>query len=218
MPALVIPQDMPSISTKEIYGNDPSGQPTPARTETARERGFASRAHRTVSPAGGARACGFADPAAVLPAGGDHCLADGALDAHGGAEAKEFSKLREAGPTPQDNGRGPLHRPARTPDLGLAPATRKAAPPRWLPWLASLAVALPGLALASSPFATGANATQTQLVAILTPLAAVAVMVSGVMAWFGRISWWWMVGVVLGTVLVFGGPQIVSWIRGMFGV
>jgi type IV secretion system protein VirB2 len=76
----------------------------------------------------------------------------------------------------------------------------------------------PCLALAGSPFATGAAATQTQLVAILTPLAAVAVMVAGVMAWFGRISWWWMVGVVIGTVLVFGGPQIVSWIRGMFGV
>ena len=87
-----------------------------------------------------------------------------------------------------------------------------------LHWLAALLVVLPGLAFAGSPFATGANATQTQLVAILTPLAAVAVMVSGVMAWFGRISWWWMVGVVLGTVLVFGGPQIVSWIRGMFGV
>ncbi len=75
-----------------------------------------------------------------------------------------------------------------------------------------------GTACAGSPFATGSGAMQTQLVSILTPLAAVAVMVSGVMAWFGRISWWWMVGVVLGTVLVFGGPQIVSWIRGMFGV
>jgi type IV secretion system protein VirB2 len=88
----------------------------------------------------------------------------------------------------------------------------------WFAWLATWAALLPALASAGSPFATGAAATQTQLVAILTPLAAVAVMVSGVMAWFGRISWWWMVGVVLGTVLVFGGPQIVSWIRGMFGV
>ncbi|MDM0001162.1 TrbC/VirB2 family protein [Variovorax sp. J22P240] len=84
--------------------------------------------------------------------------------------------------------------------------------------LAALVALAPELAAAGSPFATGANATQSQLVAILTPLAAVAVMVSGVMAWFGRISWFWMVGVMLGTVLVFGGPQIVSWIRGMFGV
>ncbi|WP_256330972.1 TrbC/VirB2 family protein [Variovorax sp. YR266] len=84
--------------------------------------------------------------------------------------------------------------------------------------IAVLAAVLPEVAMAGSPFATGANATQQQLVAILTPLAAVAVMVSGAMAWFGRLSWWWMVAVVIGTVLVFGGPQIVSWIRGLFGV
>ena len=84
--------------------------------------------------------------------------------------------------------------------------------------IAVLAATRPEVALAGSPFATGANATQQQLVAILTPLAAVAVMVSGAMAWFGRLSWWWMVAVVIGTVLVFGGPQIVSWIRGLFGV
>ncbi|KWT71755.1 MULTISPECIES: TrbC/VirB2 family protein [unclassified Variovorax] len=88
----------------------------------------------------------------------------------------------------------------------------------WPALLAALCILLPELALAGSPFATGANATQQQLVAILTPLAAVAVMVSGAMAWFGRLSWWWMVAVVIGTVLVFGGPQIVSWIRGLFGV
>ena len=84
--------------------------------------------------------------------------------------------------------------------------------------LIAIAVLAPQLSWAGSPFATGANATQQQLVAILTPLAAVAVMVSGAMAWFGRLSWWWMVAVVIGTVLVFGGPQIVSWIRGLFGV
>jgi type IV secretion system protein VirB2 len=43
-------------------------------------------------------------------------------------------------------------------------------------------------------------------------------MATGALAWFGRISWWWLVGVLIGTVLVFGAPQIVSWIRGMFGV
>jgi type IV secretion system protein VirB2 len=84
--------------------------------------------------------------------------------------------------------------------------------------LVGLLIVLPELAIASSPFARGANATQQQLVTILTPLAAVAVMVSGAMAWFGRLSWWWMVAVVIGTVLVFGGPQIVTWIRGLFGV
>ncbi len=83
---------------------------------------------------------------------------------------------------------------------------------------AALCALLPELAFAGSPFATGAQQTQQQLTSILTPIAAVAVMVSGAMAWFGRLSWWWMVAVVIGTVLVFGGPQIVSWIRGLFGV
>lgn len=84
--------------------------------------------------------------------------------------------------------------------------------------LAALFALAPEFAFAGSPFATGAQATQQQLTSILTPIAAVAVMVSGAMAWFGRLSWWWMVAVVIGTVLVFGGPQIVSWIRGLFGV
>lgn len=49
-------------------------------------------------------------------------------------------------------------------------------------------------------------------------MAVIAVMVAGVLGWFGKVSWWWMVGVVIGIVLVFGAPQIVAWIRGMFGV
>lgn len=83
---------------------------------------------------------------------------------------------------------------------------------------ALLCAAMPELAFAGSPFATGATAGQTSILTILTPIAVVAVMVAGVMAWFGKISWWWLVGVVIGTVLVFGSPQIVAWIRGMFGV
>lgn len=83
---------------------------------------------------------------------------------------------------------------------------------------ALLFAALPELALAASPFATGATAGQTQILTILTPVAVIAVMVAGIMAWFGKISWWWLVGVVIGIVLVFGAPQIVAWVRGMFGV
>lgn len=104
--------------------------------------------------------------------------------------------------------------------IAVRPAVQVAVRAKWLGCLliVLLAATPVEVAWAGSPFATGANATQQQLVAILTPLAAVAVMVSGAMAWFGRLSWWWMVAVVIGTVLVFGGPQIVSWIRGLFGV
>ncbi len=84
--------------------------------------------------------------------------------------------------------------------------------------VALLAASLPDLAHAGSPFATGTAAAKTSLLAILTPVAAVSVMVSGALGWFGRISWWWFVGVVIGTVLVFGSDQIVSWIRAVFGV
>ncbi len=121
---------------------------------------------------------------------------------------------------PQDAWRGQNHRAARASALELPSASQAEA---WILRVSLLALAAlfalaPELALAGSPFATGAQATQQQLTSILTPIAAVAVMVSGAMAWFGRLSWWWMVAVVIGTVLVFGGPQIVSWIRGLFGV
>jgi type IV secretion system protein VirB2 len=88
-------------------------------------------------------------------------------------------------------------------------------------WLATalLAFVSPHSAMAAdSPFATGVTAAQVSLLTVLTPIAAIAVMVSGTFAWFGRISWWWLVGVVVGTVLVFGAPQIVTWIRTMFSV
>lgn len=84
---------------------------------------------------------------------------------------------------------------------------------------ALLAVALLApAAWAGSPFAAGATAAQTNLVTILTPVAVIAVMVSGVLAWFGKIAWWWMVGVVIGIVLVFGSQQIVEWVRSLAGV
>jgi type IV secretion system protein VirB2 len=56
------------------------------------------------------------------------------------------------------------------------------------------------------------------VLAILTPIAVVAVMALGVAAWFNKISWGWAVAGVVGIALVFGAPQMVTWVRGMFGV
>ena len=70
----------------------------------------------------------------------------------------------------------------------------------------------------TSPFATGATAFQTNFLAILTPVAVIAVMALGVGAWFNRISWSWAAGGALGILLVFGAPQIVTWVRGLAGV
>lgn len=90
---------------------------------------------------------------------------------------------------------------------------------RFAPALTLLLATVPQLVWAqTSPFSTGAGALQVNMLAILTPVAAIAVMGSGALAWFGRISWMWFAGAIVGTVLVFGAPQIVAWIRAMFGV
>jgi type IV secretion system protein VirB2 len=70
----------------------------------------------------------------------------------------------------------------------------------------------------SSPFMTGATALQTNIVAWLTPVAVILVMALGGMAMANRMSWGWCLGAVLGIAIAFGAPQIVTWVRGMFGV
>lgn len=84
-------------------------------------------------------------------------------------------------------------------------------------WCGVIALA-PVWAWAGGPFSTGATAAQTNILTILTPIAVIAVMALGAAAWFNKISWGWCVAGVVGIVLVFGAPQIVAWVRGMFGV
>lgn len=88
----------------------------------------------------------------------------------------------------------------------------------------ALAVALlatPPAALAqaaSSPFMTGATALQSNILAWLTPIAVILVMALGALAMANRMSWGWCIGAILGIAIAFGAPQIVAWVRGMFGV
>jgi type IV secretion system protein VirB2 len=85
--------------------------------------------------------------------------------------------------------------------------------------LVALALSVPDLALAqASPFLTGANAIQTNILTWLTPVAIILVMVLGAMAMANRMSWGWCIGAVIGIAIAFGAPQIVTWIRGMFAV
>jgi type IV secretion system protein VirB2 len=84
--------------------------------------------------------------------------------------------------------------------------------------LAALMVSQPGFAQATSPFLTGATALESNILAWLTPIAIILVMVLGGMAMANRISWGWCIGAILGIAIAFGAPQIVSWVRGMFGV
>ena len=85
--------------------------------------------------------------------------------------------------------------------------------------LAATLLALPVLAAAqTSPFLTGATALQSNLLAWLTPIAVILVMVLGAMAMANRMSWGWCLGAIVGIAIAFGAPQIVTWVRGMFGV
>jgi type IV secretion system protein VirB2 len=85
--------------------------------------------------------------------------------------------------------------------------------------LVLFALVMPDMAMAqASPFMTGATALQTNLLAWLTPVAIILVMVLGGMAMANRMSWGWCIGAILGIAIGFGAPQIVTWIRGMFGV
>lgn len=85
---------------------------------------------------------------------------------------------------------------------------------------AAVALLIPVVALgqATSPFMTGATSLQTNILAWLTPIAIILVMVLGAMAMANRMSWGWCIGAILGIAIAFGAPQIVTWVRGMFGV
>jgi type IV secretion system protein VirB2 len=69
-----------------------------------------------------------------------------------------------------------------------------------------------------SPFMTGATALQSNILAWLTPIAIILVMALGALAMANRMSWGWCLGAILGIAIAFGAPQIVTWVRGMFGV
>ncbi len=83
-----------------------------------------------------------------------------------------------------------------------------------------IAVSLvPSIAAAqSSPFLTGATALQTNILAWLTPVAVILVMVLGAMAMANRLSWGWCIAAIVGIAIAFGASQIVTWVRGLFGV
>jgi type IV secretion system protein VirB2 len=88
-----------------------------------------------------------------------------------------------------------------------------------IPLLIAFVLLAPDLAIAqASPFMTGATSLQTNILAWLTPVAIILVMVLGGMAMANRMSWGWCIGAILGIAIGFGAPQIVTWVRGMFGV
>jgi type IV secretion system protein VirB2 len=86
-------------------------------------------------------------------------------------------------------------------------------------WLPIVLLVVPTLSSAQeSPFLTGANALQTNILAWMTPVAIILVMVLGGMAMANRMSWGWCLCAIFGIAIVFGAPQIVTWVRSLFGV
>ena len=85
--------------------------------------------------------------------------------------------------------------------------------------LTALVLSIPCVAWGqASPFMTGAASLQNNILAWLTPIAIILVMALGAMAMANRLSWGWCIGAILGIAIAFGAPQIVAWVRGMFGV
>src|SRR5258708_27983111 len=76
---------------------------------------------------------------------------------------------------------------------------------------------LPALAHAqASPFLTGATALQINLLAWLTPVAAILAMVLGAMAMANRISSGWCLAAILGIAVSFGAPPIATSVLALF--
>jgi type IV secretory pathway VirB2 component (pilin) len=70
----------------------------------------------------------------------------------------------------------------------------------------------------ASPFDTGANSLVTFALTIGTPIAILIIIGIAIAASVGRIGWGVAIGCIVGIAAIFGAPQIVAWIRGMFGV
>jgi type IV secretory pathway VirB2 component (pilin) len=77
----------------------------------------------------------------------------------------------------------------------------------------------PAVAMAqASPFDTGANSLVDFALTIATPIAVLIIIGLAIAAAVGRIRWGWVIGAIIGIAAIFGAPQVVAWIRGMFGV
>jgi type IV secretory pathway VirB2 component (pilin) len=82
-----------------------------------------------------------------------------------------------------------------------------------------LAFCLPTLTFAqASPFDTGATSLVNFALTIATPIAVLIVIGLSIAAAVGKISWGWVIGAIVGIAAIFGAPQIVAWIRSLFGV
>jgi type IV secretory pathway VirB2 component (pilin) len=69
------------------------------------------------------------------------------------------------------------------------------------------------LALAAEPWENAALKIKDQLLSIASPLAIIVIMVTGFLAWRGRVQWATVGSVVVGFVFVFGATQISTFLQ-----
>ena len=107
-----------------------------------------------------------------------------------------------------------------TPPLSLTQGTQQRSKTLAVAFLALLSILylFPEFAHAASPFASGTQTGKSDILAMVAPFAGIAVIAVGLACLFGKISWWWLAGVIFGIVLVFGHDQFISWIRSIFSV
>lgn len=86
-------------------------------------------------------------------------------------------------------------------------------------WFALGLTVLPASVWAQgSPWLTGANSLVANLQAWAAPIAVLAIMFLAFLAMASRMSWGTALSVMVAIVLLFGAPQVVVWVRGMFAV
>lgn len=99
-------------------------------------------------------------------------------------------------------------------DIGKGNANRQ-----WIALVCMASVLTSESVLAQqSVFDTGASSLVEWALTIATPIAVILVIVAGGAAAVGKISWGWVIGGLIGIAAIFGSEQIVTWIRGLFGV
>jgi type IV secretion system protein VirB2 len=82
----------------------------------------------------------------------------------------------------------------------------------WKYVMLALVLFLPELALAEPWDDTADKVLEIFTGGLTRTLAVIAIIVAGVLAMFGKMQWSWVINIVIGIVLIFGGAAIVDYI------
>lgn len=83
---------------------------------------------------------------------------------------------------------------------------------------ATAVMLMPALAHAGPPFAQAGTTFSSDARDFVAPFAVGILVVIGVMAFAGRIPWGYFGAFFLGCLAIYGGPQILAWVRAVAGI